>query len=265
MPTAMSPGLPVRIVLTAIPTMTGGASVKGKSKFGWPVNAVKTILAVEKRPGKRAMTELPVLYSFRRCPYAIRARMAIVGADVPVRLREIILRDKPAEMLAASPKGTVPVLVLPDGQVIDESLDVMGWALAQHDPDNWLATRDDALIAQFDGPFKHHLDRYKYATRYAGADAVAHRDAALAILAGLEERLSAPWLAGVQPGFTDIAILPFVRQFRIADPAWFDQDLAQPNVQNWLAAFLQWPGFLAVMQKFPLWLSDGQEHMFPAA
>ena len=195
----------------------------------------------------------------------MRARMAIGVAGVPVRLREIMLRDKPEAMLAASPKGTVPVLILPDGAVLDESLDVMGWALGQHDPQNWLAGRNAALIDQFDGPFKHHLDRYKYATRYDGADAQAHRAAALAILSALEAELSAPWLAGARPGFTDIAILPFIRQYRIADTDWFDNLEGLPNVQKWLSDFLQWPGFLAVMKKYPLWLASGQEQIFPAA
>ena len=195
----------------------------------------------------------------------MRARMAIGVAGVPVRLREIMLRDKPEAMLAASPKGTVPVLILPDGAVLDESLDVMGWALGQNDPENWLAGRNAALIDQFDGPFKHHLDRYKYATRYDGADAQAHRAAALAILSALEAELSAPWLAGARPGFTDIAILPFIRQYRIADTDWFDNLEGLPNVQKWLSDFLQWPGFLAVMEKYPLWLASGQEQIFPAA
>ena len=195
----------------------------------------------------------------------MRARMAIGVAGVPVRLREIMLRDKPEAMLAASPKGTVPVLILPDGAVLDESLDVMGWALGQNDPENWLAGRNAALIDQFDGPFKHHLDRYKYAARYDGEDAQAHRAAALAILSALEVELSAPWLAGARPGFTDIAILPFIRQYRIADTDWFDNLEGLPNVQKWLSDFLQWPGFLAVMEKYPLWLASGQEQIFPAA
>ena len=113
---------------------------------------------------------LPVLYSFRRCPYAIRARMAICYAGVPVELREILLKNKPPGMLAASPKGTVPVLVLPDGRVLDESCDVMRWALAIHDPDNWmdpaLSREASRLIAENDGSFKTHLDHYKYADRY---------------------------------------------------------------------------------------------------
>ena len=133
---------------------------------------------------------LPILYSFRRCPYAIRARSAVVASGVAVELREIVLRDKPAAMLAASPKGTVPVLVLPDGRVIDQSLAIMHWALATADPLDWLAEEDTDLIATNDGAFKHHLDRYKYADRHA-TDPLEHRAAATAILAELDTRLAA--------------------------------------------------------------------------
>ena len=117
----------------------------------------------------------PLLYSFRRCPYAMRARMALAAAEIELRLREIVLRDKPPHMLELSPKGTVPVLQLPDGTVLDESRDVMAWALAQADPQGWLAHKDEALIDAFDGDFKHHLDRYKYTSRYEDADAPTHR------------------------------------------------------------------------------------------
>ena len=123
------------------------------------------------------MTALPVLYSFRRCPYAMRARLALAVSGLPLELREVTLRSKPPELLAASPKGTVPVLVLPDGEVIDESLDVMLWALRQHDPESWLEAAEAsldgmlALISECDGAFKQHLDRYKYPNRYAGEHA----------------------------------------------------------------------------------------------
>lgn len=207
----------------------------------------------------------PLLYSFRRCPYAMRARMAIAASGQAVRLREIVLRDKPAHMLELSPKGTVPVLELPDGTVLDESLDVMEWALAASDPQGWLAHKDAALIALFDGDFKHHLDRYKYATRYEDADEATHRAACLEILKQLEEKLCDAWLAGDAPGYTDIAILPFIRQFRIADMAWFDDDMALPRVQAYVMRFLDWPGFTAVMQKYDLWLDSEAEHAFPSA
>ena len=207
----------------------------------------------------------PLLYSFRRCPYAMRARMALAAAEIELRLREIILRDKPAHMLELSPKGTVPVLELPDGTVIDESRDVMDWALAQADPQGWLTHQDEALIEAFDGDFKHHLDRYKYATRYAdeGADALENRAACFEILKGLEEKLADDWVAGAAPGYTDIAILPFIRQFRIADMAWFDNEMGLPKLQAYVARFLDWPGFTRIMGKYELWLDSDKEYPFP--
>lgn len=210
--------------------------------------------------------DLPLLYSFRRCPYAMRARMALAAAEIELRLREIVLRDKPTNMLELSPKGTVPVLQLTNGDVLDESREVMEWALAQADPHGWLAHKDDALVDLYDGDFKHHLDRYKYDTRYEGADALQHRAACHEILKAIEPRLAADphgWLAGDKPGFTDVAILPFVRQFRIADPHWFDAQMALPHVQSWLMRFLDWPVFTRIMGKYALWLDGKKEHEFP--
>ncbi len=210
------------------------------------------------------MTETPTLYSFRRCPYAMRARMAITASGAPVALREIILRDKPAEMLAASPKGTVPVL-LADGRVIDESIDVMHWALRRNDPEGWLAAGDeDSLITEADGPFKHHLDRYKYASRYDGADADEHRAAGMTFLQKLDARLAqTEYLYGARRSLADIAIFPFVRQFRIADPDWFDE-ASIPHVQRWLKTLTCSALFLSVMRKYPLWKETGEEIPFPA-
>lgn len=194
----------------------------------------------------------PILYSFRRCPYAIRARLALAVSGIAVEHREVKLRDKPAEMLAASPKGTVPVLVLPGAQVIDESLDIMRWALARNDPEDWLAGDDPALIAANDGAFKGHLDRYKYPERFA-ADGVDHRAAGLAMLgvleAGLAERA---YLGGERFGLADAAILPFVRQFAAVDRDWFaGQDVVR--VQAWLAAFVGSAVFARVMVVRDVW------------
>lgn len=194
----------------------------------------------------------PILYSFRRCPYAIRARLALAVSRIAVEHREVKLRDKPAEMLAASPKGTVPVLVLPDGAVIDESIDIMRWALATNDPEDWLAGDDPTLIAANDGAFKGHVDRYKYPERYP-ADGVDHRAAGLAILEGLEARLGArAYLTGERFSLADAAILPFVRQFAAVDRDWFAaQDL--PRVQAWLAAFVGSALFERVMAVREVW------------
>jgi glutathione S-transferase len=207
--------------------------------------------------GLQSDEPLPVLYSFRRCPYAMRARMALGIAGIACELREVVLRDRPPEMLALSAKGTVPVLHLPDGRVIDESLDVMHWALAHHDPLGWLgATNPHGWVTLFDGEFKHHLDRYKYASRYDGAEATTHREAARGLLAQVEPHLESGWIGRAHPGFADIAVLPFVRQYRIADPVWFDTELGLPHVQKWLAAFLDLPLFNSVMEKYERWTSD---------
>ncbi len=194
----------------------------------------------------------PILYSFRRCPYAMRARMALLVAGVTVELREVVLRDKPAAMLAASPKATVPVLVLADGSVIDESLAIMRWALALSDPQDWLAGDDAPLIATFDGAFKHHLDRYKYPERHA-ADPHAHRAAGLALLETLEERLAAHAnLSRDTPALTDFAIMPFVRQFAAVDRAWCDAQ-AVPRVRAWLARHIASPLFDRAMFRAAPW------------
>ena len=155
-----------------------------------------------------------ILYSFRRCPYAVRARLAIASSGMRVELREILLRDKAPEFLAVSPSGTVPCLQL-NGRVIDESLDIMKWALSQNDPDDWLKVTDptsDALIAEADGPFKAALDRTKYASRYPDAEASEHRATATQFLNKLDTQLSGQtYLFRDTPTLADMAILPFVR------------------------------------------------------
>ncbi|PKP94257.1 MAG: glutathione S-transferase [Alphaproteobacteria bacterium HGW-Alphaproteobacteria-16] len=197
----------------------------------------------------------PVLYSFRRCPYAMRARMALAVSGVAHEIREIRLRAKPTAMLAASPKGTVPVLVLSDGSVIEESIDIMRWALARNDPEDWLAGDDTALIATNDGPFKHHLDRYKYADRYE-ADGIDHRAAALALLEPLQARLATqPFLCGERWTLTDAAIMPFVRQFAATDRAWFDAQ-PLPDLRRWLDDAIASPLFGRVMTVHPVWEAD---------
>lgn len=199
-----------------------------------------------------AMSQEPILYSFRRCPYAIRARMAVMASGVSYTHREVLLRDKPAAMLAASPKGTVPVLVLADGSVMDESIDIMRWALAQHDPEQWLAQADQGLIDTFDTAFKHHLDRYKYANRFEG-DPLAHRAEGLAQLVNLGERLSDEgYLGGARRGFTDIALFPFVRQFAAVDADWFAASVPVA-VRTWLARLTGSDLFQRAMVRKPLW------------
>ena len=183
----------------------------------------------------------PVLYSFRRCPYAMRARLALAAAGQVVELREVSLKAKAPELLEASAKGTVPVLVQADGAVLEESLEIMRWALEQADPLGWLqadGAETAALIAQNDGPFKRHLDRFKYPDRYGEVDPLEHRAAALAILREWEQRLAVGgWLLGGQATLADWALLPFVRQFRLADPDGFAAESALDSLKDWLARF----------------------------
>jgi glutathione S-transferase len=208
------------------------------------------------------MTALPILYSFRRCPYAMRARLALIASGTTCEIREVKLAAKPDAMLAASPKGTVPVLVLPDGRVIDESLDIMHWALQTNDPDHWLAREDAALIATNDSAFKHHLDRYKYPERHAST-AVEHRAAGLLLLCDLERRLVASGnLSGETTGLTDAAIFPFVRQFAQVDRAWFDAQ-PLPCVQAWLGQHLTSSLFVHAMIRLAPWQPDDAPLMFP--
>lgn len=202
---------------------------------------------------------LPILYSFRRCPFAMRARLALWASGTPYVLREVVLANKPAQMLALSAKGTVPVLHLPNGQVIDESLDVMAWALAEHDPLNWRDHQDDDFIRACDTEFKFHLDRYKYATRYDNSDPLGHRSLGEAFVRSLDQRLTAqPFLGGLHPRLTDTAIAPFVRQFALADWEWFFQT-PYVHVQGWLNAFISSAAFVQVMEKHPPW-REGDEN-----
>ncbi|WP_245654065.1 glutathione S-transferase [Novosphingobium rosa] len=197
----------------------------------------------------------PILYSFRRCPYAMRARLALSISGVPFALREVKLSAKPQAMLDASPKGTVPVLMLTDGKVIDESLEIMRWALIQHDPEGWLERDDEQLVETNDGAFKHALDRYKYPQRYDD-DHLDHRASGLAFLEELDQRLrSAAQLCGAERGLTDAAIMPFVRQFAAVEPDWFATQ-ALPHLKGWLAGHLASDLFQQIMTRFAVWSPD---------
>lgn len=192
-----------------------------------------------------------VLYSFRRCPYAMRARMALRYSGVAVQIIEVSLKAKPAEMLALSPKGTVPVLSV-DGRVIDESLAIMGWALAQNDPEGWLLEDDgatQALIEENDQGFKYQLDRYKYAERYPEQPMEQYRAEGEVFLSKLEGLLAQrEYLLAGHLSLTDVALAPFVRQFAHVDREWFGR-APYPRLQNWLQRFLESPLFIAVMAK----------------
>ena len=192
----------------------------------------------------------PILYSFRRCPYAMRARMSLLESGVEVELREVILRDRPGHMMEISPKGTVPVLLLPDGTVIEESLDIMLWCLDK----SWLVDDWKHLIDVNDGEFKHHLDRYKYNNRYEDVlSSEEHREHSVSILKTYEERLSnQAYLCGDSISLADLALSPFVRQFANTDRAWFDQ-LPFPNLLIWLESILESNLFKSCMIKHKQW------------
>ena len=190
-----------------------------------------------------------VLYYFRRCPYAMRARMALRYSGVPLSIVEISLKAKPPAMLAASPKGTVPVLVCADGRVIEQSLEIMHWALGQHDPDDWLQAHSAGLIEDNDKTFKVLLDRYKYAIRYPEHSMEHYRAQGVAFLQGLEQRLEHhPYLSGPALSLADVALAPFVRQFAHVDREWFAQ-APLPQLNAWLERFLASELFISVMAK----------------
>ncbi len=216
------------------------------------------------------MSNLPILYSFRRCPYAMRARLAVQSSGNAVELREIVLRDKAAEFLAVSASATVPALVAADGLILDESLDIMIWALRGNDPENWLIPpgipldAQLAIIATIDGPFKTSLDRYKYESRFADVDPRDERQIAGSYLMALEARLqAAAWLFGERISLADMAILPFVRQFANVDRDWFDNQ-NWPALRRWLIAFEGSGRFAAIMTKYPRWVSGDEPVLFAA-
>jgi glutathione S-transferase len=216
---------------------------------------------------------MPILYSLRNCPYAMRARIGIHKAQLQIDLREVNLKQKPAEMIAASAKGTVPILVLDNEQppptVIDESLDVMLWALAKNDPDNLLHPFDRSalpkmlvLIRLFDHEFKTCLNAYKAAKRYREDNVTEYRLACEVYIQELESRLAAttarqPFLMSAQESLADIALLPFIRQFAKVERQWYQQS-PYPKVKQWLNYYLQSAMFTKVMAKHDLWLKMGE-------
>lgn len=215
---------------------------------------------------------MPALYTFRRCPYAIRARLALQVTQSECELREVVLRNKPASMIAASPKATVPVLLREGEQVLEESLDIMLWSLRRRDPQHWLEPEagdlDEAiaLITRNDEEFKHHLDRYKYSNRHADeVQGIDHRAEASVFLRDLQVRLSvAPWLMGQALSLADAAIAPFVRQFANTDRTWFDAQ-PWPQLIAWLDDFLASEILSSVMDKYPPWQPGDEVTIFPGS
>ena len=212
----------------------------------------------------------PVFYSFRRCPYAIRTRLAVASSEVETELREVLLRDKAPEFLEASPKGTVPVMVLPDGTVLEESLDVMDWALGRNDPENLLSTEPElrrdmrSLVERCESEFKPHLDRFKYHVRYENVDPETEREIASRYLWELQSRLDGQaYLFGDRISFADIGIAPFVRQFANSSRVWFEEQ-DWPELQAWLRAFETSDRFQSIMSKYPKWQKGDPVTVFSA-
>ena len=195
----------------------------------------------------------------------MRARMALAASGAEVMLREVLLKDKPAELVAASPKATVPVLVLSDGQVLEESLDVMQWALEYRDPLGWLdgVALDSDWISECDGNFKHWLDRYKYAERHPEHSAEDYRKGAEGFIQKLEDQLSVfDWMGGDAANAVDVALFPFIRQFAGVDPSWW-QNAPYPNVRRWLENWLNSALFSVIMVKYPRWEFGQPGKRFP--
>ena len=210
----------------------------------------------------------PILYSFIRCPYAMRARMILKLADIKCELREVRLNNKPEHMLEASPKGKVPVLILED-KIIDESIDIVNWALNITNVFEGNIKQDqinltEELIDLFDDKFKYHLDRYKYSNRYEDVDVEHHQNECLNILKKLETIIDGTnWIFGDSISKLDILILPFIRQFRIADQEWFDSQQNIPGIQRVLMNFLDSNIFKSVMNKYEEWCEGSDKIYFP--
>ena len=202
---------------------------------------------------------MPILYSFRRCPYAMRARLAISLSGIKVELREVVLREKPRQMLELSPKGTVPVLICHDDQVIDESFDIMIWALGN----DFFKIDECELVKHCDENFKPWLDRYKYPNKYNDNTQEFVLENAMNFLELLEKKLEKNiFLFGNNRGFADIGIAPFIRQFAHVDIEWF-LSLKYPKLINWYKEFVDWHVFKSIMEKNPKWADNQPIVFFP--
>ena len=212
--------------------------------------------------------DYPILYSFVRCPYAMRARMALKLTEIKCEIREVRLNNKPKHMIDMSPKGTVPVLVL-ENNVIDESNEIIDWALSFNNVFDGNLDEDQKdltsrLIELFDSKFKYNLDRYKYATRYENIDINKHKMECLKILINLEDLISKDeWFLGKSINKLDISILPFIRQFRIADTDWFDKQNQITGIQQILDNFLNSKLYKDIMFKYDVWTENDIPQFFP--
>ena len=211
---------------------------------------------------------LPILYSFKRCPYAMRVRMALRLANIQCEIREIRLNNKPDSMLDVSPKGTVPVLIL-DETVIEESVDIIDWVIKKRNIFVGNITESqisltNKIIDIFDDKFKHHLDRYKYSSRYKNEDPLFHRNECKKILLEVNGLISdKDYFFSNEFNKIDISILPFLRQFRIADAKWFDEDMNIPRIHKYLHKFLQSKLLEDVMVNIKEWKEGSDIKIFP--
>ena len=211
----------------------------------------------------------PILYSFKRCPYAMRARMAILLTNTKCEIRAVKLSNKPMSMIEASEKGTVPVLITINNKIYDESLDIIDWVLKRNNifdktHNSSESEVSDSLISQFDKDFKFHLDRYKYSSRYIKEEKLRHRDACLFILKEIELIHSKDtWFFGKEINKIDICLLPFIRQYRIADIDWFDSLDEIPVIQNWLNYFLESELLKNIMINYKPWEPNDEVEYFP--
>ena len=205
------------------------------------------------------MVSLPILYSFRRCPYAIRARLALLHSNSIVELREVVLRDRPLSLLEYSPKGTVPVLVLPNGEILEESMDIMLWCIGEE----MLIGDWQELVELNDNEFKVNLDRYKYPDRFDDAASMEfHRNKCLEILNSFNQRLDGGFMMGNGLTIADLILVPFVRQFANTDRDWFEQQDI-PNVKRWMNGILQSELFISSMTKYKQWHEGDDLTHFP--
>lgn len=210
------------------------------------------------------MSKLPILYSFRRCPYAMRARLALYASGITCELREVVLRDKPNEMIEISPKATVPVMQLQDGRVIEESRDIMIWAIEQNDPYGWSEYIEQLkeLVHINDFEFKQHLDKYKYSSRNPELSKEQHRENGGFFLQLLNEKLEInKFLNGDKQTIIDLSVFPFIRQFAFVDKDYFDS-LPYPHLQKWLEWHLESDFFKSIMTKYPKWIPDQETVLF---
>ncbi len=211
------------------------------------------------------MNKLPILYSFRRCPYAMRSRIGLIYAKIGCEIREVVLSDKPIEMTSISTKATVPVLVLPEGQVIDESYDIIKWAIGQNDLEGWqeFIPQTDELVKENDGSFKLALDKYKYASRFPEHSPETYRDKGEVFLKKLDHKLQdSAFLLGDRKTIADITIFPFIRQFAHVDKEWFF-NTRYIRLQQWLLSQLNGDIFKVVMKKYPVWHAGDKPLYFP--